>query len=202
MTSILKADTIQDTDGNNIINENSNTITIGASGDTITIPAGATITNSGTATGFGGTTAPYVSVYRNGDQNLSDNTLTVIEFNVENVDSASAFDTSTYRFTPQTSGYYFVSLNLGIGNTADNSIDKVQVKIFKNGSGITGATSNRDWDANAEGLNYNDQINTSVIVQMNGSSDYIDGRALVDVTSGTPRVESQQASMHIFKMTE
>ena len=34
MTSILKADTIQDTDGNNIINESGNTITIGASGDT------------------------------------------------------------------------------------------------------------------------------------------------------------------------
>ena len=56
MTSILKADTIQDTDGNNIINESGNTITIGASGDTITIPSGATITNSGTATGFGGIT--------------------------------------------------------------------------------------------------------------------------------------------------
>ena len=54
MTAILKVDTIQDTSGNNIINESSNTITIGASGDTITIPAGATITNSGTATGFGG----------------------------------------------------------------------------------------------------------------------------------------------------
>jgi len=53
MTSILKADTIQDTDGNNIINESGNTITIGASGDTITIPSGATIANSGTATGFG-----------------------------------------------------------------------------------------------------------------------------------------------------
>ena len=46
MTSILKADTIQDTDGNNIINENSNTITIGASGDAINV--------AGTAgTGFG-----------------------------------------------------------------------------------------------------------------------------------------------------
>ena len=53
MTSILKADTIQDTDGNNIINESGNTITIGASGDTITIPSGATISNSGTASGFG-----------------------------------------------------------------------------------------------------------------------------------------------------
>ncbi len=54
MTAILKVDTIQDTSGNNIINESSDTITIGASGDTISIPAGATIANSGTATGFAG----------------------------------------------------------------------------------------------------------------------------------------------------
>jgi len=54
MTAILKVDTIQDTAGNNIINESSNTITIGASGDTISIPSGATITNSGTANNFGG----------------------------------------------------------------------------------------------------------------------------------------------------
>jgi hypothetical protein len=54
MTSILKVDTIQDTAGNNIINESSDTITIGASGDTITIPSGATISNLGTASGFGG----------------------------------------------------------------------------------------------------------------------------------------------------
>jgi hypothetical protein len=53
MSSIIKVDTVQDTDGNNIINENANTITIGASGDTITIPSGATITNNGTQTGFG-----------------------------------------------------------------------------------------------------------------------------------------------------
>jgi len=172
----------------------SGTITLGQSGETITIPSGVT------QTGIGGTTAPYVSVYRNGDQSLSDNTLTTIQFNVENVDSASAFDTSTYKFTPQTSGYYFVSLNVGIGTTADNSIDKFQIKIFKNGSGITGATGQRDMDTN--GFNYNDQMNTNVMVQMNGSSDYIEGKALIDVTSGTPRVESQQASMHIFKMTE
>jgi hypothetical protein len=44
MTSILKVDTIQDQAGNNIINESSDTITIGASGDTINIPSGATTT--------------------------------------------------------------------------------------------------------------------------------------------------------------
>jgi len=43
MTAILKVDTIQDTAGNNIINESSDTITIGASGDTITL-AGTTVT--------------------------------------------------------------------------------------------------------------------------------------------------------------
>ena len=51
MTSILKADTIQDTDGNNIINENSNTITIGASGDTTNIIG--TLQNNGAAVGGG-----------------------------------------------------------------------------------------------------------------------------------------------------
>jgi len=54
MASIIKVDDVQDASGNNIINESGDTITIGASGDTITIPSGATITNSGTATGFGG----------------------------------------------------------------------------------------------------------------------------------------------------
>jgi len=42
MTAILKVDTIQDTSGNNIINESSNTITIGKSGDTVNLASGAT----------------------------------------------------------------------------------------------------------------------------------------------------------------
>jgi hypothetical protein len=47
MSSILKVDTIQDQSGNNIINESGNVITIGASGDTITIPSGATFASVG-----------------------------------------------------------------------------------------------------------------------------------------------------------
>jgi hypothetical protein len=46
MASILKVDTIQDQSGNNIINESADTITIGASGDTITIPSGATLSST------------------------------------------------------------------------------------------------------------------------------------------------------------
>src|SRR5210317_873757 len=47
MASIIKVDTIQDQDGNNIINENANTITIGKSGDTVQVAAGATLEGAG-----------------------------------------------------------------------------------------------------------------------------------------------------------
>ena len=50
MTAILKVDTIQDTSGNNIINESSDTITIGASGDTTNIIG--TLQNNGSALSF------------------------------------------------------------------------------------------------------------------------------------------------------
>jgi len=47
MSSIIKVNTVQDTDGNNIINENANTITIGKSGDTVQVASGATLLGGG-----------------------------------------------------------------------------------------------------------------------------------------------------------
>ena len=46
MASILKVDTIQDQSGNNIINENANTVTIGKAGDTVNVVG--TLQNGGT----------------------------------------------------------------------------------------------------------------------------------------------------------
>jgi hypothetical protein len=45
LPTTIEVDTIEPQSGTSL--------TLGASGDTITIPSGATITNSGTATGFG-----------------------------------------------------------------------------------------------------------------------------------------------------
>ena len=47
MSSIIKVNTVQDQDGNNIINENANTITIGKSGDTVQVASGATLEGAG-----------------------------------------------------------------------------------------------------------------------------------------------------------
>ncbi len=60
MASILKVDTIQDQSGNNIINESADTITIGASGDTINVVG--TLQNNGAA--VGGTNTPSFHVLK------------------------------------------------------------------------------------------------------------------------------------------
>jgi len=47
MSSIIKVNTVQDVDGNNIINESGNTVTIGKSGDTIQVASGASLVGAG-----------------------------------------------------------------------------------------------------------------------------------------------------------
>ena len=86
---------------NKISPQSGTSITLGDSGDTFTIPSGATITNSGTATGFGEANTPAFFVYRSSQQTgIGNETPTKIAFNAEIFDTDNAFDsTSNYRFT-------------------------------------------------------------------------------------------------------
>jgi hypothetical protein len=94
MTAILKVDTIQDTAGNNIINESSDTITIGASGDTTNIIG--TLQNNGSA--VGGTNTPRFFATLSSNQSIPDNAWTKVICNTQVIDSDSAYDPSTGRF--------------------------------------------------------------------------------------------------------
>ena len=113
------------------------TLTLGTSGDTITIPSGVTIANSGTATGFGETNTPYFQAYRGSStQSISAGSWTKVQINTEIVDSANAYDNSTnYRFTPQTAGKYYIygKLSFDDTNIAANT-DEHMAKVYKNGS--------------------------------------------------------------------
>jgi len=186
MTSILKADTIQDADGNNIINENSNTITIGASGDTISIPSGATIANSGTATGFGGANTPAFQAYMSSNQVLSNDIETLLQFNTEDFDTAGAYDHSTnYRFTPQTAGKYFVYAMVLTSGDANSTLLGGGLFVRKNGSKVLESRSN---PKNNNGRAFTNSI--SIILDLNGSSDYVDMFGVVDQSGGTPTIEA------------
>ena len=135
MTSILKADTIQDAAGNNIINENANTITIAASGDTITIPAGATISNSGTATGFGQEGFTFYAYKTGSAQSISQTTFTTATLDTELFDDNSGFATNKYTFTASTAGTYYVFGNIFHGGSgAISGSMQTITKIRLNGS--------------------------------------------------------------------
>ena len=179
MTSILKADNIQDADGNNIINESSNTITIGASGDTISIPSGATLSNSGIMTGQN---YPAFHAFLNTTQTISNDTVTTVEFNTESLDTDSAYDTSTYRFTPQVAGKYYVYSAINHNPSSSTNVEQAGILIRKNGSGITE-------NFFSCGTNKIDSVVVvgSIIVDLNGSSDYVDVAGSQAVSSGTNR---------------
>ena len=169
MTSILKADTIQDTDGNNIINENSNTITIGASGDTITIPSGATITNSGTATNFGELNTPAFFAAQTSGQSISNTSFTKLNFDTEDFDTDSGFASNQFTVPSGKAGRYFLhAVATGDGT---NNFDRQHLAIYVDGSspnvaGMTGRYSNLNVPSSG---GYN-TVSTSLILNLSAGA--------------------------------
>ena len=107
---------------------------IGSSGDTITIPSGATIANSGTATGFGvaGTESFFVSKSSSDDQTLSNSTNTKITFDTEGVDAGNNF--ASNKYTVPSAGKYFFEAQVKGETNLDSKIQNFKLYIYKNGS--------------------------------------------------------------------
>ena len=136
MTSILKVDTIQDTAGNNIINESGDTITIGASGDTVNVVG--TLQNNGSGVIQGITEADQWRL----TANLT-GTDAVISTNLERIDTAgqgtlgTGMTESSGVFTFPSTGIWLVMF-AGNGNnasTADNMT--VVIEVTTNNSTYT-----------------------------------------------------------------
>ena len=106
---------------------------IGSSGDTITIPSGATITNSGTANGFGKFT---FYAYKTGSaQGISQSTFTKCTLDTELFDTNSGFASDKYTFTASTAGTYYIFGNIfhgGSGSISSAMQTITQIKL--NGS--------------------------------------------------------------------
>ena len=116
-----------------------------------------------------------------GDQSIADNTETVVTFNSEDYDSGGCFDTTTYRFTPNVEGHYFIASRLTISGTSPNE-GSCQIRI--DGNKDNGA----NWytvSANSTATYY-----ASFVRYANGSSTYFDVLAYQNVGSGTPTVKS------------
>ena len=112
----------------------SGTITIGQSGETITIPTGATITNSGTATGFGGANTPAFNVSLNADQTLTNGAFTKILFDLEEFDTDNVFASNKFTVPSGQAGKYFLYSNIIVQGLADGK--KMILKLYKNNSAV------------------------------------------------------------------
>jgi len=189
MTSELKVDKISPASGTSF--------TLGDSGDTFTIPSGATIANSGTATGFGGDNAPAFFVRNNGNQDVTHGVETIITLDTEILDSANAF--ASNKFTPQTAGKYFIAAQFSGSDDAYTSgnLAYLVLKIRKNGSGYESrSVFNLNNNPGRQG-----SLSVQAIVDLNGSSDYVDFSAEVGTNdSSTGRIIGDYARASGYKL--
>jgi hypothetical protein len=157
---------------------------IGSSGDTITIPSGATIVNSGTQTGFGGTNTPAFRAFMNANQNLVNSTVTKIDqFGTEDFDTNSDF--ASNRFTPTVAGKYFVYAQLGFTNSVLADVSEfAKTMIYKNGSELV-----RNFIDPKDTAQFNQAgCYVATVVEMNGSSDYLEVYAIAISGTGSGNV--------------
>ncbi len=154
---------------------------IGSSGDTISVPNGA----------MSGQNYPAFEAYTGSDQNISNATYTTINANTEVYDTDSAYDTSTYKFTPQVAGKYFFYGSIRMQCSTANTLDNLIVRIYKNNS-ITSKVS----VFYANSLEERVSLGCTAIIDMNGSTDNVCFQGYMTITSGTPFFESGGAGTY------
>jgi len=171
---------------------------IGSSGDTITIPSGATLTNNGTATGFGTAgTNLFKATMSGNNASVSDNTYTKVAFNTDTFDTDSVFDTSNNRFIAPADGKYsFVSAIYMSANSANGH--RVFSSFYKNGSidnktvtGLQLGASNTDIAA---------VINLNSAILDLSEDDYVEVYAKFDVPSGTVTFDATHSAFQGFRV--
>jgi hypothetical protein len=159
------------------------------------------MTQANFVSGVGQTNTPYFNARLGTDQDIGyTGAYTKIEINTEYFDSAGAFDTSNYRFTPQTAGKYFVFGQCAFETTSSsnntNNLVATLVAIYKNGSNVAYQQIDRGGQLYSA---YKRTMGVSTIVDMNGSSDYLElyGRGNSN-NAGSTRVAADSAGSTFF----
>ena len=132
---------------------------------------------------IGGTNTPSFHAYLSSQQIVSDNADTKVQFDTESFDSDNCYDNSSnYRFTPNVAGKYFVYCSARADEGTDD-LYKIQNGIKKNGSQTTGI-GQTSWDGR-NGKGTDASTYSGGIIDMNGSSDYLEVHVQVDSVSGS-----------------
>jgi hypothetical protein len=113
-------------------------------------------------------------------QDVSDNTNTKVSADTELFDTDSDYDNSSnYRFTPQVAGKYFVFGSVFCDPQTVSDLVYGRVLLYKNGAQVKYVTIDFRAAAGREVM-----ASTSLIVDMNGSSDYVELFGNVNASDG------------------
>jgi len=168
MASIIKANQLQDFGGNSIItSDGSGTVTINSAQMKNTPAFQANMSGTGS------------------NQTIPSTTNTVLNFVTKEFDTDNAYDTTNKRFNPQVSGKYYIYASARWADTADWNAS--YIRIQKNGGSILTIWWRNEY---VEG-NY-----IGAMVDMNGSSDYVD--IVVYQGSGSDRSIEDDLGNNIF----
>jgi len=200
MTAILKVDTIQDTSGNNIINENANTITIGKSGDTTNIVG--TLQNDGSALISGITMADQWRL----TANTSYSSTTNLTANLERVDTSgqgtigTAMSESSGVFTFPSTGIYLVNFDVISSIATAARYLNVHILVTTNNSSYAIIGEGRAGGFVSESSATNNQASTSSLIDVTDTSNVkVKFQAIISQTSSNSIYGS--TSLNLTTMT-
>jgi hypothetical protein len=117
---------------------------------------------------------PAFSAYQSSNQSgFSTNTWTKLNFQTEEFDTNSNYDTTNMRFTPTIAGYYQIT---ACATTTSTSGTTERISIYKNGS---------IFKAGPNIISYAEGSFVSALIYLNGTTDYVEAYYIFPSTART-----------------
>src|SRR5210317_474952 len=133
---------------------------------------------TGTVTGAGGNNKPAFLASLTANQTIPNSTYTKVQLDNEILDTDNCYDNSTnYRFTPTTAGYYWLFASGRFDAYGSNTETRSQIR--KNGS--MAIQTQMEW-SNTGAF----QVGVSSILYANGTSDYFEFFVRQETASSQP----------------
>jgi len=157
----------------------------------------ATVNGNLTVTGTGlYDNTPAFSVTKSGDQSISQNTWTKVEWETEQFDTDNAFDNTNDKFTVPAGkgGVYQLNVQVCVTNQTENA--ELDLKVYKNGSATSTPSFSREYPGTSGNSNNTTQLHH--LYDLN-AADYLE--IYVSTGSGGSYViESDSSCWSMFRL--
>ena len=146
-----------------------------------------------TGEGIGSLNVPAFLAKMSGNQDVTDETITKVQFDTEVYDTDGKYDHSTnYRFTPTVAGTYFLYAQVNALSNANAQLANLNVVLYKNSSAASAVRHNPSTNyANRMALNIQ-------ITDVANTTDYYEMFAFLNDTSGNPTIGATEDGVASF----